>query len=165
MFHTISTLHKMESYYSSSNGDHTSTGNLEANETVKSAIVVAASFMQHISNPSRPIYQRVSFESDREATNEWLMKDYFDLLEPRYYEAHFRRWLQICARLFLRIAHDLEREKHCNKEVTQEEGCDLQLYKSLCILGYGNATDINDEYLKMWEKTTRDSMSNSRPMF
>ncbi|KAK1426931.1 hypothetical protein QVD17_15611 [Tagetes erecta] len=46
---------------------------------VTSAIVLAALFMQHVANPPRPIYQRVSVERDRAASNECLMKDYFDL--------------------------------------------------------------------------------------
>ncbi|KAK1434968.1 hypothetical protein QVD17_00723 [Tagetes erecta] len=101
----------MESYASSSSGDSTSTGEIEMDNAVTSAVALAASFLQHVANPPRPVYQRVSVERDRAAANERLMKDYFDPVEPRYNEASFRRRFRMSSRLFLRIAQDLEREK------------------------------------------------------
>ncbi|KAK1409065.1 hypothetical protein QVD17_41350 [Tagetes erecta] len=48
----------MESYASSSSGDSTSTGEIEMDNAVTSAIALVASFLQHIANPPRPVYQR-----------------------------------------------------------------------------------------------------------
>ncbi|KAK1414649.1 hypothetical protein QVD17_30398 [Tagetes erecta] len=60
----------MESYASSSSSDSTLTGEMEMEEAVTSAIVFAASFSQHVVNPPRPIYQRVSVERDEAVANE-----------------------------------------------------------------------------------------------
>ncbi|KAK1423058.1 hypothetical protein QVD17_18352 [Tagetes erecta] len=136
----------MESYVSSSNGDSTSTGEIEIDNAVTSAVALAASFLQHIANPPRPVYQRVSVERDRAAANERLMKDYFDPVEPRYNEASFRCRLRMSSRLFLRIAQDLEREKpyfqqRCDARGRMRFTSIQKCTSALRILGYGNATN------------------------
>ncbi|KAK1415429.1 hypothetical protein QVD17_31210 [Tagetes erecta] len=101
----------MEEYSSSSIGNTTSMDASETDNAVTSAIVLAVSFMQHVTNPPRSMYQRISVERDRAITNERLMKDYFDPVGPRYNEVNFRRRFRMSSRLFLCIAQDLEREK------------------------------------------------------
>ncbi|XP_035838888.1 uncharacterized protein LOC110906851 [Helianthus annuus] len=68
-------------------------------------------------------------------------------------------------RLFLRIINDLEANYDYFKQKPDARGylgfTGIQKCTSaLRILAYGNTTDINDEYLKMAEKTTRDSLEH-----
>ncbi|KAK1434365.1 hypothetical protein QVD17_00104 [Tagetes erecta] len=51
----------MESYGSSSSGDSTSTGEIEMDNAVTSAVALAGSFLQHVANPPRPVYQRLDW--------------------------------------------------------------------------------------------------------
>ncbi|KAJ0923129.1 hypothetical protein HanPSC8_Chr05g0212141 [Helianthus annuus] len=67
--------------------------------------------------------------------------------------------------LFLRIVNDLEANYEYFKQKPDARGAlgftGIQKCTSaLRILAYGNTTDINDEYLKMAEKTTRDSLEH-----
>ncbi|KAK1413034.1 hypothetical protein QVD17_34739 [Tagetes erecta] len=48
----------MESYASSSSRNSNSTGEIEMDSAVTSAVALAASFLQHVANPPRPVYQR-----------------------------------------------------------------------------------------------------------
>jgi hypothetical protein len=75
----------------------------------------------------------------------------------------FRRRFRMSKRLFLRISGDLENafpyfqqkpDARGNMGFTSIQKCT----SALRILAYGNSTDINDEYLKMAEKTSRDSL-------
>ncbi|XP_076934515.1 uncharacterized protein LOC143600829 [Bidens hawaiensis] len=66
-------------------------------------------------------------------------------------------------RLFLHIAEDLEREfDYLNKNqtvaVTLGFTAIQKVTSSMLVLAYGNTTDINDEYLKTADKTTRDTL-------
>ncbi|XP_021979638.1 uncharacterized protein LOC110875743 [Helianthus annuus] len=68
-------------------------------------------------------------------------------------------------RLVLRIVDDLEANYDYFKQKADARGAlgftGIQKYTSaLRILAYGNTTDINDEYLKMGEKTTRDTLEH-----
>ncbi|KAK1408615.1 hypothetical protein QVD17_40543 [Tagetes erecta] len=58
----------MESYGSSSSGDSTSTGEIEMDNAVTSAVALAASFLQHVANPPRPVYQRTLLIVDTKYT-------------------------------------------------------------------------------------------------
>ncbi|KAK1427161.1 hypothetical protein QVD17_15844 [Tagetes erecta] len=71
-------------------GDNISSSKMERDKAVTSTIAFAASFIQHVSNPSRPIHQRVSVESDQVVANEKLIKDYFNPVAQRYDEEQFR---------------------------------------------------------------------------
>lgn len=80
---------------------------IEMDEVATHATALSAQIIQHIANPPRPFYQRVSIERDRAVTNEWLMKDYFDA-NPRYAVSQFKRRFRMSSRLYLRITQDLE---------------------------------------------------------
>lgn len=56
---------------------------MEMDEAVTNAIALAPQFMQHVANPTKLIYQKLSIERDRAAGNEWVIKDYFDANTPR----------------------------------------------------------------------------------
>ena len=65
--------------------------------------------------------------------------------------------------LFLRISEELESRYDYFKQKPDARGClgftSIQkCTSSLRVLAYGNTYDINDEYLKMAEKTTRDTL-------
>ncbi|KAK1412333.1 hypothetical protein QVD17_33498 [Tagetes erecta] len=67
--------------------------------------------------------------------------------------------------LFLRIVNDLESDDSYFKQKRDARGLlgftGIQKCTSaLRVLAYGNTTDINDEYLQMSEKTTRDTLEH-----
>ena len=111
-----------------------------------------------------PVRRRAHLFRDRDAANNRLMQDYF-VDNPRYPEHIFRRRFRMSKRLFLRIAGDLEREFEYFEHRPDASGllgftAIQKCTSAIRILAYGNTTDINDEYLKMAEKTTRDSLEN-----
>ncbi|KAJ0865395.1 hypothetical protein HanRHA438_Chr12g0540051 [Helianthus annuus] len=92
------------------------------------------------------------------------MKDYFDAT-PVHGPNVFRRRFRMNQRLFLRINNDLENRYDFFKQRMDTRGylgfTSIQKVTSaLRILSYGNTYDINDEYLKMAEKTTRDCLEH-----
>ncbi|XP_021985392.1 uncharacterized protein LOC110881443 [Helianthus annuus] len=92
------------------------------------------------------------------------MKDYFDEA-PTFSNEFFRHRFRMSKRLFLRIVDDLEANYDYFKQKPDARGAlgftGIQKCTSaLRILAYGNTTDINDEYLKIAEKTTRDSLEH-----
>jgi hypothetical protein len=65
--------------------------------------------------------------------------------------------------LFLRITEDLESAYDYFKQKPDARGClgftaIQKVTSAIRVLAYGNTYDINDEYLKMAEKTTRDTL-------
>ena len=119
--------------------------------------------MEHVvpTHP-RPILRRTYILRDREAANERLMKDYFDPT-PVHGPDVFRRRFRMSQSLFLRINEELESKYDYFKQRMDARGylgfTSIQKVTSaLRILAYGNTYDVNDEYLKMGEKTTRDTV-------
>ncbi|KAJ0567004.1 putative harbinger transposase-derived protein [Helianthus annuus] len=93
------------------------------------------------------------------------MKDYFDEAPTFSNPEIFRRRFRMSKRLFLRIVDDLEANYDYFKQKADARGTlgftGIQKCTSaLRVLAYGNTTDINDEYLKMAEKTTRDTLEH-----
>ena len=93
------------------------------------------------------------------------MKDYFDEAPTYPNPEVFRRCFQMSKRLFLRIVEDFENNFDYFKQKADAKGTlgftGIQKCTSaLRVLAYGNTTDINDEYLKMAEKTTRDTLEH-----
>ncbi|XP_035832174.1 uncharacterized protein LOC118481128 [Helianthus annuus] len=135
-------------------------------EAVTSACTFVLQAFEHIrpTPPPRPILRRTYILRDREAANERLMKDYFDAA-PVHGPNVFRRPFRMSQRLFLRINNDLENTYDFFKQRMDARGylgfTSIQKVTSaLRVLSYGNTYDINDEYLKMAEKTTRDTLEH-----
>ena len=135
-------------------------------EAVTSACTFVIQAFEHIrpTPPPRPILRRTYILRDREAANERLMKDYFDAA-PVHGPNVFRRRFRMSQRLFLRINNDLENRYDFFKQRMDARGylgfTSIQKVTSaLRVLSYGNTYDINDEYLKMAEKTTRDCLEH-----
>ncbi|XP_021971260.1 uncharacterized protein LOC110866418 [Helianthus annuus] len=132
-------------------------------EAVTSVCEFATRYMKHCSRPQREIFLREYIERDRRSANDRLMKDYFDEA-PTYPNPNvFRRRFRMSKRLFLRIVEDLENKFDYFKQKADARGklgfTGIQKCISvLRVLAYGNTTDINDEYLKMIKKTTRDTL-------
>ncbi|XP_021995020.1 uncharacterized protein LOC110891719 [Helianthus annuus] len=150
-------------YFLADNGD--STDEDVEHEAVTSACELATQYMKHYSWPQREILPRECIERDRHAANDRLIKDYFDEAptypNPEVFSCRFR----MSKRLFLRIAEDLVNNFDYFKQKPNARGtlgftgiqkCTL----ALRVLAYGNTTDINDEYLKMVKKTTRDTLEH-----
>ena len=101
---------------------------------------------------------------DRLAANDRLMQDYFND-PPTYDEATFRRRFRMSKRLFLRIVGDLERDYEHFQQRPDARGmlgftAIQKCTSALRVLAYGNTSDVNDDYLKMAEKTTRDALEH-----
>ncbi|XP_022003869.1 uncharacterized protein LOC110901344 [Helianthus annuus] len=133
-------------------------------EAVMGACKLAMRYAEHCRRPQAKKGKRGYIERDRRGAHDRLMKDYFDE-EPTYSNEMFRRRFRMSKRLFLRIVHDLEANYDFFKQKADARGelgfTGIQKCTSaLRILAYGNTTDINDEYLKMGEKTTRDSLEH-----
>ncbi|XP_076920632.1 uncharacterized protein LOC143581832 [Bidens hawaiensis] len=116
------------------------------------------------STSSLPRRRRSYINRDHVDANDRLMKYYFNDT-PRYNDTKFERRFRMCRHLFLRIAEDLELEYPYFQQKYDARGylgfstfqkCTLSLHILACV----NTTDINDEYLKMAEKTTRDTLEN-----
>ncbi|XP_021991953.1 uncharacterized protein LOC110888752 [Helianthus annuus] len=138
----------------------------EEEEAVTSACTFMIQALEHVrpSPPPRPILRRTYILRDREAANERLMEDYFDAT-PVHGPNVFRRRFRMSQRLFLRINNDLENKYDFFKQrMDAREYLDFtsiqKVTSALRILSYGNTYDINDEYLKMAEKTTRDCLEH-----
>ncbi|XP_022041666.1 uncharacterized protein LOC110944312 [Helianthus annuus] len=134
--------------------------NAEDEEAVTSACTLVIQAMEHVrpTPPPRPILRRTYILRDREAANERLIKDYFDPT-PVHGPNVYRRWFRMSQMLFLRINNDLEDKYDFFKQRMDARGylgfTSIQKVTSaLRILAYGNTYAINDEYLKMREKTT-----------
>ncbi|XP_022003548.1 uncharacterized protein LOC110901001 [Helianthus annuus] len=136
-----------------------------AQEAVTSACQLAARYVKHCRWPEPEIKTRGYVEQDRRAAHDRLMKDYFH--EPptfsnqKIFRCHFR----MSKRLFLRIVDDLETNYYYFKQKADAKGTlgftGIQKCTSaLRVLAYVNTTDIDDEYLKMAEKTTRDTLEH-----
>ena len=90
------------------------------------------------------------------------MKDYFNP-SPVHGPDVFRRRFRMSKRLFLRITEDLEASYEYFQQKPDARGylgfTTIQKCTSaIRVLAYGNTYDINDEYLKMAVKTTRDTL-------
>ncbi|XP_022023636.1 uncharacterized protein LOC110923891 [Helianthus annuus] len=134
----------------------------EEEEAVTSACALAIQAMQHVSrSPPRPILRHTFILRDHEAANKRLMKGYFDPT-PVHVPDVFRQRFRMSQRLFFRINDDLEAKYDYFKQRMDARGylgfTSIQKVTStLRILAYGNTYDINNEYLKIGEKTTRDT--------
>ncbi|KAJ0789049.1 putative harbinger transposase-derived protein [Helianthus annuus] len=133
-------------------------------EAVTGACQLAVRYVKHCRRPQPEKNKRGYIERDRRATHDRLMKDYFDEA-PTFSNQMFRRRFRMSKRLFLRIVDDLEANCDYFKQKADARGAlgftGIQKCTSaLRILAYGNTTDINDEYLKMGEKTTRDTLEH-----
>ncbi|XP_076931852.1 uncharacterized protein LOC143597120 [Bidens hawaiensis] len=135
---------------------------LEEGEEVMSATRVIANKIASGSTSSSPQRRRSYILRDRLDANDRLMKDYFND-RTRFDDVTFQHRFWMSKRLFFRIARNLERKYTYFQQKPDARGylgfTAIQKYTSaLRILAHGNTTDINDEYLKMAEKTTRDSL-------
>ena len=133
-------------------------------EAVTSACQLAVRYVKRCCRREPEKNKRGYIERDRRAAHDRLMKDYFDEA-PTFSNEMFRRRFRMSKRLFLRIVDDLEANYDYFKQKADARGAlgftGIQKCTSaLRILAYGNTTDINDEYLKMAEKTTRDSLEH-----
>ncbi|XP_076916287.1 uncharacterized protein LOC143575941 [Bidens hawaiensis] len=109
-----------------------------------------------------PRSRRRYCDREREHGEERLMKDYF-VDNPTYGEDTFRRRFRMRKPLFLRIvavvtANDVYFQQIC--DVTGRK-CLSNLHKctgAMRVLAYGTSTDAQDEYLRMSDAVTRDSL-------
>ncbi|XP_076928213.1 uncharacterized protein LOC143592094 [Bidens hawaiensis] len=96
---------------------------------------------------------------DHQDANDRLTKDYFNDI-PIFDGVTCKRRFRLSRRIFLRIAGDEREYTYFQQKPNAIEYLGLTTIQkctlALRILSYGNTTDINDEYLKMAEKTTRD---------
>ncbi|XP_021985329.1 uncharacterized protein LOC110881351 [Helianthus annuus] len=134
-------------------------------EVVTSACQLAVRYVKHCRRPEREIKTRDYIDRDRHAANDRLMKDYFDEVPTFPNPEVFRRCFRMSKRLFLRIVDDLESNFDYFKQKADAKGTlgftGIQKCTSaLRVLAYGNTADINDEYLKTAEKTTRDTLEH-----
>ncbi|KAK9047947.1 hypothetical protein SSX86_033091 [Deinandra increscens subsp. villosa] len=125
------------------------------------------SYMMQMETPPvpRPIIHRTQIERDRDAANRNLMNDYFSAT-PTYRSAKtFFNRFRMSKRMFLRILNDLEIEfpyfqQRCDARRKLGFTAIQKVTSALRVLAYGTTTDINDEYLKMAKKTTRDTLEH-----
>nr|KAJ0209076.1 hypothetical protein LSAT_V11C400214940 [Lactuca sativa] len=89
--------------------------------------------------------RKKSINRDREAANELLVRDYFNV-DSLYDLSKFEDRFRISRNLFIRIVRDLEN----NYEIFQKYTTTLRQ------LAYGIAADASDEYLKMSARTGRE---------
>ncbi|XP_022031381.1 uncharacterized protein LOC110932346 [Helianthus annuus] len=134
-------------------------------EAVTSACQLAVRYVKHSRQPEREVKTRDYIELDRRAANDRLMKDYFDEAPTFPNPEVFRRRFRMSKHLFLHIVDDLENNFDYFKQKADAKGTlgftGIQKCTSaLRVLAYGNTTDINDEYLKMTKKTTRDTLEH-----
>ncbi|XP_022007538.1 uncharacterized protein LOC110906769 [Helianthus annuus] len=131
----------------------------EEEEAVTSACILVIQAMEPVRrSPPRSILRRTFILRDREATNERLIKDYFDptlVHRPNI----FRRRFWMSQMLFLRINNDLEVKYGFFKQRMDARGylgfTSIQKVTSaLRILAYENMYDINDESLIVMGKVT-----------
>lgn len=108
--------------------------------------------------------RRGNINREAEAANERLMRDYFSN-DTTYNDESFRRRFRMSRRLFERIVNDLEAEYHYfqlrwdargKKGLTPIQKC----HSAIRQLAYGVSGDGLDDYLRMGEKTSRDSLNN-----
>ncbi|XP_076958480.1 uncharacterized protein LOC143634215 [Bidens hawaiensis] len=133
---------------------------LEVTNAVRAVANNIVSGSTSYSSPRRRSY----IIRDRKQANDRLMKDYFKDI-PTFNGVMFRRHFRMSKRLFLRIVEDMEREYEYFQHKHDARGylgfsVIQKCTSALRVLAYGNTTDINDEYLKMAEKTTRDALEN-----
>ncbi|XP_076928921.1 uncharacterized protein LOC143593062 [Bidens hawaiensis] len=131
---------------------------------VTNAVRAVVNNMVSGSAPSTAPRRRSYILRDRTQANARLMKDYFDD-SPTFNDAMFRRRFWMSKRLLLRIVGDMEREYEYFKQKPDARGylgfsAIQKCTSAIRILAFGNTTDINDDYLKMAEKTTRDALEN-----
>ncbi|XP_035845164.1 uncharacterized protein LOC118491464 [Helianthus annuus] len=134
-------------------------------EAVTSACQLAVRYVKHCRYPEPEIKTRDYIERDRRAAHDRLMKDYFDEAPTFSNSEIFRRCFRMSKRLFQRIVDDLETNYDYFKQKADAKGTlgftGIQKCTSaLRVLAYGNTIDINDEYLKMAEKTTQDTLEH-----
>jgi hypothetical protein len=99
---------------------------------------------------------------DREGAHQRLVADYF-AEQPLYSDAMFRRRFRMRRHVFLHIVHALGR---WSPYFTQRAGCTKRLGLSplqkctaaICMLAYGTAADMLDEYLKVAESTALECL-------
>ena len=137
----------------------------QLNRQVAEEYLEVTNVVRDVVNNMVPAPRRRSYiHRDREQANTRLMKDYFDEA-PTFNDAMFRRRFRMSKRLFLRIVEDMEREYEYFQQKPDARGylgftAIQKCTSAIRILAYGNTTDLNDEYLKMAEKTTRDALEN-----
>ncbi|XP_076921979.1 uncharacterized protein LOC143583599 [Bidens hawaiensis] len=144
--------------------EHTTDDEAEE-EAVTSAGTLAAKYIQSIYSSPQPVLRREYVERDREGANTHLMEDYF-VDSPTYKNSKtLRRHFRMSKRLFLRIDNDLEREYDYFKKKLDARGMlgftnHQNCMSVLCVLSYRTTTDINDTYLKMVAKMSRDTLGS-----
>ncbi|KAI3742646.1 hypothetical protein L1987_60338 [Smallanthus sonchifolius] len=119
-------------------------------------------FINHLVEESSRVSRRVRVNRDRAAANDLLVRDYFTKNQI-YNDKSFKRRFRMSRPLFLRIVRDLEREFEYFQQkydarrklgFTALQKCTSAIRQ----LVYGKTTDSMDEYLKMADKTSRNSL-------
>lgn len=110
----------------------------------------------------RPIVRRSTINRNREEAQQLLVQDYF-CANPTYNERMFIRRFRMRRELFLRISEALEQQFDYFKQKYDARGrlgfTSLQkCTAAIRQLAYGTCSDSFDDYLKMGEKTSRDSL-------
>ncbi|XP_022040455.1 uncharacterized protein LOC110943003 [Helianthus annuus] len=132
-------------------------------EVITNACQLTTRYIKHVSWPPPQIFPREYTERDQLSANAGLMKEYFDIA-PTYPNPNvFRRCFWMSKRLFLRTAGDLENKFDYFKQKPDARGmlgftAIQKCTSALRVLAYINTTDVNNEYLKIAEKTTRDTL-------
>ncbi|KAI3683838.1 hypothetical protein L1987_84353 [Smallanthus sonchifolius] len=139
----------------------TSSGSTEEDEVIVEAICYAYKLLEEAESSQR-VTRRVQVMRDRKEANERIIRDYFSDT-PMYNEKKFRIRFRMSRELFMRICGDLEREYQYfqQREDARRKLGFTSLQKCTCAvrqLAYGTASDSWDEYLKMYEKTARDTL-------
>ncbi|KAI3512770.1 hypothetical protein L1887_20089 [Cichorium endivia] len=114
------------------------------------------------SQNERPLTRRAAINRDREAAHDLLVRDY--LAEHQLYSTYqFRRRFRMNKALFLRIVRDvsevnpilrLQYDGRNKRGFTAEQKCTAAIRQ----IATGTAFDLWDEYLKMSERTVRESV-------
>ncbi|KAI3503237.1 hypothetical protein L1887_31676 [Cichorium endivia] len=107
-------------------------------------------------------HTRTSINRDRQAAHELLVRDYF-ADPPLYGDKHFRRRFRLPRELFLRISNALEARYDYFKQKPDSRGrmgfsCIQKCSAALRYLASGITADASDEYLKLAERTVRDTV-------
>jgi hypothetical protein len=109
-----------------------------------------------------PVRRRIQIMRDREAANQRLINDYFSETSL-YTDKQFKRRFRMSRRLFLKIVKDMDSNLIYFQQKSDARGklgfTPLQKCTSaMRQLAYGSTADSWDEYLKVSDKTSRDTL-------
>ncbi|XP_010431602.1 PREDICTED: uncharacterized protein LOC104715936 [Camelina sativa] len=138
-------------------------------EAIQHAIANNNSVIQFLLNQQKnqaihggSVPERSFIHRDRESAHDRLFNDYFSE-NPKYNEATFRRRFRMSRLLFLRIIHQVESHENYFTQRRDSSGrlglSSLQKITAVFrMLAYDLPADAIDEYIKIGESTTIESM-------